>query len=219
MSEVKITEDMIATLRIKVRGEVSYARYLHILGVEGCASEMAELFSEVLTREDKNIIRASAILHDVTKDKGLSWYNEFIRQNGIHVPDGESTQLYHTLTAPDYIRLEYPDFSHSAILSAVSKHTTGDGEMTLTDKIICLSDYIEDGRKNASCTAVREYFKEFDFNSADIRARENHLDKALLSAFEYTRDYVVMKGFVLSERTIVAINALDEKIKAYENAK
>ncbi len=217
MAEKRITEDMIASLRIKVRSEVSYARYLHILGVERTAMQIAELFSEVLSLDEKNTVRASALLHDVTKDKGLGWYLDFIRTRSIKVPEGESRQLYHTLTAPGYICEEYPDFSSDAVLSAVAKHTTGDGEMSLTDKIICLSDYIEDGRKNASCEDVRRMFWSFSFKNSDIHACENHLDKALLRAFLYTKEYVIKKQEPLSERTLIAIKALEADILAYEN--
>ncbi len=216
MPEKKITEDMLASLRLRVNKEVSYSRYLHILGVERCAMQIAEYFPEALGRDEKNIIRASALLHDVTKDKGIVWFKDFIKSKKIQVPDGESVQLYHTLTAPEYIRMQYPNFSSEAVLSAVVKHTTGDREMSLTDKIICLSDYIEDGRKNASCEAVRAYFKNFAFKEKSQAEREIHLDRALLMSFEFTRNYVLGKKESISERTLVAIETLKREISNYE---
>ncbi len=217
MTDRKITEDMLASLRMRVNREVSYSRYLHILGVERCAMQMAEYFPESFGREEKNIIRASALLHDVTKDKGIVWFREFIKQNKIHVPEGESVQLYHTLTAPAYIDAQYREFSCPEVLSAVGKHTTGDREMSLIDKIICLSDYIEDGRKNATCEAVRAYFKDFDFKEASAVEREIHLSRALLKSFEFTRNYVLSKGEPLSERTLVAIDVLKAEINKFES--
>jgi predicted HD superfamily hydrolase involved in NAD metabolism len=215
--DYRITEDMIASLRIRVRKEVSYARYLHILGVERCAMRMAELMGDALERESLNTIRAAALLHDVTKDKGLTWFLDFIKKCSITVPEGESEQLYHTLTAPDYIASEYPEFASSEILSAVRKHTTGDAEMSVIDKIICLADYIEDGRKNFTCSQVRDYFYAYDFKNADADGRNNRLNNALLAAFRFTRDYVIKKNEKLSDRTNVAIMSLEKETEAYKN--
>lgn len=212
----RISEDMLAALRLRVKSEVSYARYLHILGVERCAMQMAECFSDVLSREDVNTVRAAALLHDVTKDKGLTWYNDFIRTRKIDVPAGESVQLYHTLTAPEYIKENYSEFATEEILSAVYKHTTGDGEMNLIDKIICLADYIEDGRKNASCANVRSFYRDFDFAHSDTKKKENHLNTALLKAFRFTKDYILKKNEPLSLRTLTAIDGLVAKIGEYE---
>jgi HD superfamily phosphohydrolase YqeK len=210
---------MIASLRIRVREEVSYARYLHILGVEACAMRMAVLLGDVVPKSEINTVRAAALLHDVTKDKGRSWYLEFIKRNGIFVPEGESEQLYHTITAPDYLKSEYREFATDAILSAVRKHTTGDGEMSVTDKIICLADYIEEGRSNFSCARVREYFYDFDYKAASADARIDRMNRALLTAFRQTRDYVIKKNERLSERTETAISALEREIAAFETAK
>ena len=215
--DYRITEDMIASLRIRVRTEVSYARYLHILGVERCAMRMAELLGETVDKESLNTIRAAALLHDVTKDKGLTWFLEFIKKNGIFVPNGESEQLYHTLTAPDYIKSEYPEFASPEILSAVRKHTTGDEEMTVIDKIICLADYIEDGRKNLTCSQVREYFYSFDYKTASAEARIDRMNNSLLMAFRFTRDYIIKKNERLSDRTNTAIGALEAETAAYKN--
>lgn len=214
--EYRITEDMIASLRIRVRKEVSYARYLHILGVERCAMRMAELLGDAVEKESLNTVRAAALLHDVTKDKGLTWFIDFIKRNSILVPAGESEQLYHTLTAPDYIVAEYPEFASPEILSAVRKHTTGDGEMSVIDKIICLADYIEDGRKNFTCSQVRDFFYSFDYKSAPAEARVDRMNRSLLMAFRFTRDYIIKKNERLSDRTNTAIGALEGETEAYK---
>ena len=79
------------------------------------------------------------------------------------------------------------------------------------------ADYIEDGRKNFTCSQVRDYFYAYDFKNADADGRNDRLNNALLSAFRFTRDYVIKKNEKLSDRTNVAIMSLEKETEAYKN--
>ena len=213
-------EKSLLLLREQVRCEVSDKRYAHILRVEECAMKIAEKLSGILSEEDLYLMRAAAILHDVTKDKGDDWQRRFIDDNGIKIPHGdeESPQLWHSFTAPLYVSLIYPDFSHGSVLAAVYKHSTGDKEMSVTDKIICLADYIEDGRKYSSCIKVRNEFFDTDLENASENEKIKHLDRCLLHSFEYIGEHLILNGEKISNKTKTAIEALITEINSTEEA-
>ena len=208
----------LSKLRDAVKSEVSEKRYRHILGVEECAVRMAKCFPDMIDGENVLIIRAAALLHDVTKDKGSDWQKNFITEIGVEIPSGDenSHELWHSFTAPAYISLKYPDFSDERILSAVYKHATGDEVMSSVDKIICLADYIEDGRRYESCVSVRNEFFEFDFLSATAEERIRHLDKCLLRSLEFVKAHLDDNGERLSDKTKRAMQALQKEINSTE---
>ena len=201
-------------LRKSISSEVSERRYRHILGVEDTAARMAKLYADCFDRADdaEYTVRAAALLHDVTKDKGEEWYAAFIIEQSIEIPEDEknSTELSHAHTAPAYISKVYPHFATSEILSATGKHTTGDADMSLTDKIICLADYIEQGRVHPACIELRKRFFSLDFGSADKEARLEHLDAVLLASLENTVSHLKTLGKAPAGRTLAAIDMLKE---------
>jgi len=211
-------EERLSDLRRRVKGEVSEKRYEHMLGVERCALKAARLCGTLFCEDDIWLLRVSALLHDVTKDKGDEWQRRFIAERKIEVPSGDedSAPLWHSFTAPEYISLYYPDFSYKTVLDAVRKHATGDAEMSLADKIICLADYIEDGRGYPSCVDTRERFFGFDFSSASTDELVCHLNACLLLSFEYISEHLALSGEKLSDKTKEAIDALKKEINSTE---
>lgn len=201
-------------LREDVRNEVNEKRYRHILGVEETAAEMISFYADA-DIEAEYTVRAAALLHDVTKNKGNEWYARFISYESIDAPDDEkfSPELLHALTAPTYIAKTYPSFAAPEVLSAVFKHTTGDGEMSLFDKIICLADYIEKGRTHPSCIELRERFFAFDFSSANKEEKIRHLDGVLLESLTRTVSHLEENGKSPAKRTLCAIKVLSEGSK------
>lgn len=202
----------LAYLRECVRNEVSEKRYRHILRVEECAVDMAEYYMDILSDNDMYCLRAAAILHDVTKDKGDEWQKSFVRENNVNIPSGDeaSPQLMHSFTAPYYVALKYPEFATEQVLSATYTHTTGSSEMSLTDKIICLADYIEYGRAYDSCVRVRNEFFDPTFFSTKRSENERmlHLDVCLLDSLIAVKEHLVLNGEKLSKKTAGAIDTL-----------
>lgn len=79
------------------------------------------------------------------------------------------------------------------ILRAVELHTTGDIAMTVLDKVVYLSDYIEPGRKFPGVE--------------DIRAKAAvDLDSAVVLALESTIIHVISQGKLLHPKTIASRN-------------
>ena len=89
----------------------------------------------------------------------------------------KQTDLIHPFLGAEVARREY-QVTDEDILNAIRYHTTGRAGMSLLEKIVWLSDYIEPGRKQAP-------------NLPEIRriAFED-LDKALIMALENTLSYL-----------------------------
>ena len=147
--------ETIEYLKSEVRKYVSDWRYAHILAVETEAVQLASVYCPEKTEK----IRVAAILHDITKDfnteKQLNLCEKFgIIENDSHL----YPKILHSFTGAEWIRREYPSLVDEEIISAVRWHTTGRENMSLTECIIYLADYIEPTRRFEECIRLREYF-------------------------------------------------------------
>ncbi len=156
MCKYGITDARLDRLRGDVEGRLSAARFGHTLGVERAAVWAGER----LCPDDVPMLRAAALLHDVTKEYSFEKQLKICGDFGIILREDEknSPQILHAITAAAIIPSEYPEFDIPELVGAVRWHTTGRAGMTLPEKIIFLADYIEDGRKYDSCRALRESF-------------------------------------------------------------
>ena len=62
---IEITENMLDGLRENVMGKMSPKRFVHTAAVEQMVARLCELFCP----EQTVLLRAAALLHDVTKEK------------------------------------------------------------------------------------------------------------------------------------------------------
>jgi predicted HD superfamily hydrolase involved in NAD metabolism len=81
------------------------------------------------------------------------------------------------------------------VLNAIRYHTTGREDMSMLEKIICISDYVEPKRTFEGVTEIRE------LALVDI-------DKALFAAFSTTIAYIISKNYILHPMTVIARNRL-----------
>ena len=197
-----ISENMLNVLREEIRSQMSERRYKHTLGVENAVEYMAEFF--ITSR--KSELRAAALLHDITKEysfeKQLKICNEFgiiLRDDEISVPE-----VLHGITAAALIPYYYPNYASEDIVSSVRWHTTGYENMTLFDKIICLADYIEDGREYCECIEVRNFFKSNIITALNYSERINILNISLLRSLSNTINHLESAGKTINQDTIKA---------------
>ena len=204
-----ITENMLSALRREVATHLSEYRMAHTLGVEEMAAELAEL----LCPAQKNLLRAAALLHDVTKELPDEEQLALLRASGVALRADEqaSPQIWHAMTAALVIPARYPDFADAALISAVRWHATGRVDMTLTEAIVYLSDYMERGRRFADCIAVREAFFGAAPQEMTARARRRHLRDALLLSYEKTVLKLQARGQGICADTLQAMADLKNK--------
>ncbi len=207
-NEVKSLFDTkdIGHLREKISSLMSGYRLAHTLGVEEEAVRLCSLFAP----EKESILRASALLHDITKEFSYQKQLQLSEKLGIIIPccAKNAPKTLHAITAAAVIPAEYPLFAEREVIEAVRWHTTGKADMSITEKLIYLADYIEAGRKFEDCVRLREYFYGAEPEKMSFEERSLHLDKTLVLSFDMTIKQLLCEGIPIDENTFSARNYL-----------
>ena len=140
----------------KIRSALSPRRFIHTLGVVETAVKIAKVYYI-----DIEQAKIAALLHDCVKDYPHSLQIQLCKE--FHIPLDETMkknpELIHSFLGAEIAKREY-EVEDSYILDAIRYHTTGRANMTLLDKIIFLSDYIEANRTSfigLECSIVSLY--------------------------------------------------------------
>lgn len=196
----------IAALRESVASKMSEKRFRHTAAVESMVARLATLYCP----EEENVLRAAALLHDITKEYDTDTQLELCRRMGI--PTDESDRLahktLHARTAAVLIPEDYPDFNHETVISAVRWHTTGRAGMTLCERLLYLADYIDDSRLFPDCVRLRTLFWRPNVAEMTEEERISHLNRILILSFDMTIRALVNEGAIVSPDTVEARNAL-----------
>ncbi len=201
-----LSKKEIDTLRDLVAGRLSEKRFLHTLGVEEAAAEIARATAPELLPK----ARVAALLHDITKEMSSE---PLIEKYDIELSSDDiaSPETLHALTAVPYIKEHFPRFADEDILSAIRVHTTGSPDMTLLSKIIFVADYIEEGRRYESSKKLREWlYSELSLAKSKEEAREA-LDKAVIFSTDYTLSHLESSGKFIHSMTRLTRDALTHK--------
>ena len=203
---VIIDDIMIESLRKDIEAKMSKSRYTHTLGVERAVVDIGENFFN----EQLNELRVAALLHDITKEYSFEKQLKICDTFGIILRDDEKNipEVLHGITAAALITDAYPEYVTNNIISSIRWHTTGCADMTLFDKILCLADYIEDGRTHPGCVFVRQYFKLNICQASQIEEKTNVLNTALLYSLNNTIEYLEKSQKPINRDTIEARNML-----------
>ena len=201
-----ITENMIIELRETIKSSMSEKRSYHTLAVEQMAMRIADIY----VPDKKNVLRAAALLHDITKEIKTDGQIALCAEYGIELSDQDilAPKTLHARTAAARIALQFPEFADPEVVSAVRWHTTGRANMSLCEKIIYLSDYIDDSRTFEDCIRVRERFFDFDFENASDREKLEHLDDTLIYSYDLTIKELLVKNAPIAKDTFNARNEL-----------
>ena len=130
----KFSEEMLSYLRESVKNEMGEKRYFHTLEVEKMAARLGEIYAP----EQISMLRAAALLHDITKERTTEEHIVICENAGeiVSIGDRKAPKMFHSRTAALVIPSKYPEFDTPEIISAVRYHTTGRENMTLAEKII-----------------------------------------------------------------------------------
>ena len=193
-------------LRISVRESMSEYRFHHTAEVEKMAVRLAELFAP----DKLYILRAAALLHDITKELSTEEQIKLCASHGIELSplDIAAPRTLHPITAAAVIPERYPEFAEEEIISAVRWHTTGRADMSICDKLIYLADYIDMSRKFKDCVEIRNYFFDAEPEKMSTEARLEHLRKTLILSFDRTIEILIEESSAISPDTFEARNRL-----------
>ena len=203
-----ITEEMLTKLRGELEGVMSPKRYRHTVEVERMAERLGALYAP----DQIPLLRAAALLHDITKEFSLQTQLQILKKFDIitYYSDEISPKTLHARTAACLIPEQYPAFASPVVIDAVRWHTTGRAGMTVCEKIIYLADYIDMSRTFPDCVELREMFWCADPESMNPAEREAHLRRVLISSFDRTVRALLEEGGLISIETMQARNELIE---------
>ena len=114
----------------------------------------------------------------------------------------------HAVTAALTVPELYPELCDGEIISCIRWHTTGRENMTLCEKLLYLSDYIDMSRDFEDCVKLRDMFFSANPEQMDEEARLKHLDRVLLASYDINISALIRKNSVISVDTLNARNSL-----------
>ncbi|MBR5615381.1 MAG: HD domain-containing protein [Clostridia bacterium] len=209
INDLYITPAMLDELRGSIQKAMSPKRYTHTCAVESMVARLCELFCPECMLD----LRAAALLHDITKEESLEKQLQLCREFDIIVQSGDvlAPKTFHAKTAAALIGRDYPAFASEVVVNAVRWHTTGRADMTLSEQLLYLADYIDDSRMFPDCVRLRNYFWRADPAAMDENTRLVHLYDTLIMSFDMTMRHLLDENATISLDTILARNALIEK--------
>jgi len=203
---MKYSMEMLDGLRDRVRSGMSEWRFVHTAEVEKMAVRLGELYAP----DKLDVLRAAALLHDVTKEKSTEEHFEIMKAYGVEISelDRISPKTLHAKTAALVIPDEFPEFADAEVISCVRWHTTGRADMTLCEALIYLADYIDESRKFDDCVILRNYFWNELPQNMTAEERERHLWQTILISFDFTVKSLVDEDSLISPETVDARNSV-----------
>lgn len=201
-----ITERMLDELREELAGKMSPKRYRHTVEVE----RMAERLGALYVPEKIPVLRAAALLHDLTKEYSADRQLMICAQQSLTVSrcDLYAPKTFHARTAAALIPETYPAFAEEEVISCVRWHTTGRKGMSLCEQLIYLADYIDLSRTFEDCVTLRNFFFDAVPESMSEKGRLTHLRETLILSFDMTVRALLSEGTPISVDTLEARNEL-----------
>ncbi|MBO4212664.1 MAG: bis(5'-nucleosyl)-tetraphosphatase (symmetrical) YqeK [Clostridia bacterium] len=213
---MKFTEKQLDVLRESVKNNagLSPKRLTHVLAVENAAAKLADLYLP----EKKDILRAAALLHDITKEYPVERQVEICLKHGHTPTDTEiaSPVIFHAKTAAWLIPELYPEFADDEVVEAVRWHTTGRVGMTMSEKIIYFADYIDDSRTFPDCVTLRNLFWRAEPEKMSREERLRHLNVLIKVSYEMTIKTLEAEGRPIDDCTRAALDAITKEIEKGE---
>ncbi len=161
MQEYYYDHKTVLSLYEQMEKTLKRRRYIHSVGVAGTSACLAMKYGE-----DVYKAQIAGILHDCAKSYDDSELVRLCKKNKIEISGFEEKHgfLLHAKFGA-FLAKETYGIKDEDILNAIRWHTTGRENMSLLEKIVFISDYIEPTRTKA--TNISE-IRNKTFNGTDI---------------------------------------------------
>lgn len=208
---MQMTEQLLEELRARVKRELSQKRATHTLGVEAMAARLGALYCP----EKEGMLRAAALLHDITKELPQERQQAILDEGGVVLRPDEAVapRTWHAITAALRVPVEYPQLNDGELLSAIRWHTTGHADMTVPEIILYLADYIEETREHDACVALRRAFFDAQPEKMPKDERLLHLYRVMQNSLETTLSDLKARGKTICLDTLGALEYFKNKTK------
>ena len=172
-----------------IRNKLSPYRFNHSVEVAKSAVYLSEKYGG-----DCEKMYVAGLLHDVLKEADREETFSYVEKYIISLSELEKVtpKLWHAIVGAEFIRNEL-SIDDEEIITAVRYHTTGRADMTLSEKILFIADFISADR---------------DYNGADeMRERaEKSLECAMDMGLSFTIADLVEHGRPIHPDTVDAYN-------------
>lgn len=183
-----------------VKEKLPEKRYNHSLRVAETAVKLAEIYDG-----DKDKAELAGVLHDYCKYDDLSSMYQIVRQCELESDLlSYGSEILHGPVCAAIMEYDY-HIEDEEVLLAIKYHTTGRQQMTKTEKLIFIADYIEPGRKTPGVEEIR-----------DMAYNQGSLDKTIYEISKRTVLFLIGKDITVYGATIACLNYYnysDERIK------
>ena len=177
----------------KEKANMDKKRFKHCVRVSETARKLAKL-----NHYDEDKAALAGFVHDYAKQVPVEEYRKVIKEQDF---DEDllnwNRAIWHGIVGTYFIE-NNKKIRDPEILTAVRRHTTGDTEMTMLDKIVFMADFIEPGR---------------DFPGVDEARKITYanLDEGVGYQLAHTLEFLVEKRNRIYPRTIAAYNVWSTK--------
>jgi len=172
-----------------IKSKLSPYRYNHSIEVAKSAVYLAEKYGG-----DSEKMYVAGLLHDVLKEADREETFYYVDKYSIDLTKLEKVtpKLWHAIVGAEYIKNKL-GIDDDEIIKAIRYHTTGRADMTLSEKILFIADFISADR---------------DYNGSDeMRQRaEVSLEHAMDMGLSFTISDLVENGRPVHPDTIDAYN-------------
>ena len=170
-------------------------RLNHSLSVSKCAIKLSEIY-----KCDKEKAKIAGLVHDCAKFFTDEQVEDCVKKFNIELDPLEvnNIALSHSIIG-SYVAKEMFNIDDEEIINAIKYHTTGRENMSLLEKIIYISDLIEEGRNFPGVEELRNL------------TFSGKLEEALILSFNSTIKFVIDNNQLIHPRTISARNYILSK--------
>lgn len=179
-----------------IKSKLNKKRYIHSLGVAYTAASLAFVYDV-----DINKARIAGILHDNAKCYLPNEIIDKCQKVGIEITqyEIEAPELLHSKLG-SYIASNELKIEDNDIINAICYHTTGRANMSLLERIIFVSDYIEPNRSNLehldkirklAFTNIDEAIVQICSSTIDyLNSKNGTIDPATYATYKYYKGVV-----------------------------
>ena len=152
--------------------ELKESRLMHTFGVIDTATSLAKAYHADIKKCER-----AALLHDCAKYMPLEEMIAICERNFVELNDLEKSKdsLLHA-KAGACLAYEKYGIKDKEILDAIKYHTTGKPDMSLIEKIIFVSDFIEPGRTHSEKLPMYRMIAMADINLVCMNILKDTLD-------------------------------------------
>ncbi|MBE6725170.1 MAG: HD domain-containing protein [Ruminococcaceae bacterium] len=196
-----LDEEALRQLAEDVRPYLTEKRYAHTLAVEKEAARLGELYLPDRIAS----LRASALLHDITKKESVEKQLQLCREFGIMTDEADllSPSVFHAKTAAAVAGRDFASYVDDEILGGIRWHTTGRAGMTVFESLVYLADYIEETRTFDDCVRLRRDFRGRLRDGADP---DEALTDTMIESFDLTIEGLIRDGAPIAADSVAARN-------------